>query len=49
MSIFEPTLKKVKLFAIAKINWNKIRHETGAVVKYKTLDTLRFIINGPHL
>lgn len=47
LSIFKPTLKNVKRIANAKIEWNKIQYETAAVVTYKTVDTLRFIISGP--
>ncbi|KAK3169327.1 hypothetical protein OEA41_008710 [Lepraria neglecta] len=47
MSIFKPTLKNVKRIAITKVEWNKVQYETAAVISYKTVDTLRFIISGP--
>jgi hypothetical protein len=47
MSIFQPTLKDVTRIAIAKVEWNKVQYETAAVITYKTVDTLRFIISGP--
>ncbi|KAL2056554.1 hypothetical protein ABVK25_002948 [Lepraria finkii] len=47
MSIFKPTFKNEKRIAITKVEWNKVQYETAAVVSYKTVDTLRFIISGP--
>ena len=46
MSVFKPILKNVKRIAIVKVEWNKVQ-KTAAVITYKTVDILRFIISGP--
>ena len=47
ISVFEPTLEDVKRITIVKVERNKVQQETAAVITYKTIDTLRFIISGP--